>query len=182
MSNSDDLKTSYFAHMHPEARAFRAPIEDAVAMFMAIGNQSTHGFNARQACLYTGLQLEELAEKIEAIKGGCVTSESAMGLRHLIETMRTHAKVFKEGMREGDMLRSTHKDLIDADFDLAWVSLGALFSTSIDAIGAIEHGNYTNFDKFRGGQFIKDANGKIQKPADWQSPDFEPFTDKFIRN
>lgn len=178
MSNSDRT----YLPIDPKERKCYMPIDGAVQAFMRIGEQSVKGFNARQACLYTGLQLEEMAEKIEAIMGGCVTAESAMGLRHLIETLKTHAKVFKEGMREGDILRSTHKDLLDADFDLAWVSIGAMFSTSIDAIGAIEHGNYTNLDKFRGGKCVKDANGKIQKPADWQSPDFEPFTDKFIRN
>lgn len=181
MSNSD-LTDALNERTHVAERRLFVPMEKAVEAFMMIGDQTTDRFNARQACLYTGLQLEELAEKIEAIMGGCITSESSMGLRHLLETMRAHAKVFKEGMREGDMLRSTHKDLIDADFDLAWVSMGAMFSTSINTNAAIAHGNFTNIDKFRGGVYIKDSNGKIQKPADWKAPDFEPFTDKFIRN
>lgn len=164
------------------ARKSYLPLVGAVREFMRIGNQTTKNYNARQACLYTGLQFEELAEKVLVIADGCVTPDSRDHMRELHAVLKQAAKEFKAGLHEGDLLRCTHKDLIDADFDLAWVSIGALFSESVDAEGAIAHGTFTNHDKFRGGVATKDVQGKIQKPADWQRPDFEPYTDKFIRN
>ena len=156
-------------------------LTQAVALFMTKADQSVNRFNARQACLYTGLQLEELGEKIEAIMRGCVTEAQREHLGVLHSTLRLFAKEFRNGMHEGDMLRCNHAELIDADFDSAWVSLGALFSTSTNALGAIGHGSFTNLDKFRNG-CVKDANGKVQKPVDWQAPDFEPFTDKSVKD
>jgi hypothetical protein len=157
------------------------PLHQAVALFMTQADQSVNRFNARQACLYTGLQLEELGEKIEVIIGGCVTDAQRQHLAPLHSMLRHFAKEFRNGLHEGDMLRCNHAELIDADFDTAWVSLGALMSTSTNALGAIAHGSFTNLDKFRNG-CVKDANGKVQKPADWQAPDFEPFTDKSVKD
>jgi predicted HAD superfamily Cof-like phosphohydrolase len=91
--------------------------------------------------------------------------------------METHAADFKKGLHTGNILRANHTDLIDADFDLAWVSIGALISVSPEPERAIAHGTFTNLDKFRDGKCVKDANGKIQKPADWRAPDFSPYID-----
>lgn len=153
-------------------------LQNSVARFMTIGGQTINGFNAKQACLYMGLQLEELAEKVEAIRGGTLTPQQDQHLSMLQSTLELFAKEFKQGMHEGDITRANHADLIDADFDLAWVSLGALFSASIDGYHAIAHGTYTNLAKFPNGVCIKDpATGKIQKPEGWQPPDFTPFVD-----
>ena len=161
-------------------RENHTPLATVVARFMALAEQTTDRFNARQACLYTGLQLEELAEKIEVIMGGCVTQAARDHLAPLHSLLTHYAKEFKEGLHQGDILRSSHKDLIDADYDLAFVSIGALLSTSVNGLGAIAHGNHTNLDKFRNGA-DKDENGKQRKPADWQRPDFEPYTDKLCK-
>jgi len=157
------------------------PLHQAVALFMTQADQSVNRFNARQACLYTGLQLEELGEKIGVIAKGCVTDDRRERLVAFRGMLEYFASVFRSGYHEGDMLRCNHAELIDADFDTAWVSLGALMSTSTNALGAIAHGSFTNLDKFRNG-CVKDANGKVQKPADWQAPDFEPFTDKSVKD
>ncbi len=163
-------------------RMFTGTFVDAVMRFMTIGGQTTGKFNARQACLYTGLQLEELREKIVEIQAGCVTSEAAQHLAPLIAMLAVYADEFKQGKHEGDILRANHEGLIDADFDLAWVSLGALASTSSSPHGAIAHGAFTNLDKFVQGPdgnltALKDANGKIQKRPGWQPPDFSQFVD-----
>lgn len=152
-------------------------LQAAVANFMQLGGQTTNGFNARQACLYMGLQLEELAEKVEAIRGGTMTPAQDQHLRVLQSTLEMFAREFKAGMHEGDITRANHADLIDADFDLAWVSLGALYSTAINGYHAIAHGTFTNMDKFRGGVCERDENGKIKKPADWIPPDFTSYVD-----
>lgn len=164
------------------ARLSPLPLVAAVREFMRIGGQTIRGYNARQACLYTGLQFEELAEKVQVIADGCITPDSRDHMRELHAVLKQAANEFKAGLHQGDILRCTHKDLIDADFDIAWVSIGALFSESIHPESAIAHGTFTNHDKFRGGVAQRDEQGKIQKPADWQRPDFEPYTDKFIRN
>ncbi len=166
-------------HHNAPPRHTNFTLTEAVFRFMKEANQTVNRFNARQACLYTGLQLEELGEKVEVIMGGCLTLEQKEHLQTLHEVLKKFAKEFRDGMHEGDMLRCDHAELIDADFDTAWVSIGALMSTSAQPIAAIAHGSFTNLDKFRNG-CIKDANGKVQKPADWQPPDFEPFIDKSI--
>lgn len=166
-------------HHKAPPRLTHLQLTEAVAQFMRQGGQSIGRFNARQACLYTGLQLEELGEKIDVIRGGCVTEIQRNNLETLRNVLMRFSDEFRKGLHEGNMLRCNHAELIDADFDTAWVSIGALMSTSTQPIAAISHGSFTNLDKFRNG-CIKDANGKVQKPADWQPPDFEPFIDKSI--
>ena len=163
--------------MNTETRESTVELVDAVHGFMQLGGQTTGKMNAEQACLYTGLQLEELAEKIEAISKGCLTEGESRSLRYLARTLNDYASEFKKGIHTGDILRANHADLIDADFDLAWVSIGALISVSPEPERAIAHGTFTNLDKFRDGKCVKDANGKIQKPADWQAPDFSAYVD-----
>ena len=163
--------------MNTETRESDVELVDAVHGFMQLGGQTTGKMNADQACLYTGLQLEELAEKIEAISKGCLTAAVSADLRYLVNTLNDYAAQFKKGLHAGDILRANHAELIDADFDLAWVSIGALISVSPEPERAIAHGTYTNLDKFRDGKCVKDANGKIQKPADWRAPDFTPYID-----
>lgn len=157
------------------------PFAAAVEGFMAIGGQTTDRFNARQACLYTGLQFEELAEKIEVITGGCVTKEARDHLNELANVLKEAAAEFKNGMHMGDMLRCEHDELIDADFDTAWVSIGAVLSESRHGLLAIAHGTYTNLAKFPNGKAERDENGKIKKPPGWKRPDFKPYLDESVK-
>lgn len=149
----------------------------AVRTFMRLGDQSTSRFNAPQACLYTGLELEEMGEKIAAIAEGAVTESARMRLLDFADVLKQWSEEFKRGDHHGSLLRATHSKLIDADFDIAWVAVGALMSTAAKPESAIAHGTFTNLDKFRDGQVLKDANGKIRKPADWREPDFTPYID-----
>lgn len=153
---------------------------DAVAGFMQIGGQTTGKMNAKQACLYTGLQLEEMSEKIEAIIGGALTPDDKAHLDKLVVMLKSYAAEFKSGLHQGAILRADHADLIDADFDLAWVSIGGINSVAAEPERAIQHGTYTNLAKFPDGVCIKDSNGKIQKPADWTPPNFSDYTDKTV--
>jgi predicted HAD superfamily Cof-like phosphohydrolase len=169
-------------HVDPEdSKQFFYPLQDSVMQFMHLAGQTLARMNAEQACLYTGLQFEELAEKVAAIAEGAITPDVRNELEALARTLHVHGNLFKRGKHVGDILRADHAKLIDADFDLAWVSVGALASTSTDPSGAIAHGTYTNLDKFRNG-CIKDTNGKVMKPFDWQPPNFEPYTDKTVRD
>lgn len=152
-------------------------IQDAVAAFMRAAGQTTDRFNSAQATLYTGLQLEEMAEKIEAIAGGAVTTLSKSYLLQHADSIRILALEFKQGMHRGDIMRANPEALADADIDLAWVALGGAMSMCRDAPGAISEVARANHDKFPGGVALKDENGKVRKPADWRGPDLSPFID-----
>ena len=162
-------------------RISEVPLVDAVDGFMRLAGQTTGKFNARQACFYTGLVLEEVGEMIDVIMEGCLTPAQAASLMALGTTLKLHATTFKSGLHEGDVLRCNHADLIDAQFDAAWVSIGALMSTAIHPDEAIGHGTFTNLDKFRDGKCERDENGKVKKPADWRGPDFGRYVDPLPR-
>ena len=158
------------------------PLVPAVKHFMRTGGQTVDSFNARQAVLYLGLQLEELAEKVKVLQAGCIDQYGKDELQPLLDHLESFAGVFKSGLHQGAMLRCDHAEMIDADFDIAWVSIGALFSMSTHASDAISHGTHTNLDKFRDGQVLRDDNGKVQKPQGWRKPDFKPYVDTSIRD
>jgi predicted HAD superfamily Cof-like phosphohydrolase len=157
------------------------PFVDAVYHFMGIAGQYRAKFAPDQVCLYTGLQLEELAEQLQVIADGCLTPGARNRLMDLVVAMQKVGDEFKNGMHRGDVLRCNHANLIDGQFDSMWVAAGALISTSSAPYGAIQHGAYTNLSKFPSGKAIKDENGKVQKPPGWQPPDFEPFIDPTVR-
>lgn len=167
--------------MNHEFRQCGQNIVDAVYNFMQTAGQYTARFAPDQACLYTGLQLEELAEQLQVIAGGCLTPSTRDNLTDLTQRMQAVGMEFKQGLHRGDIMRANHADLIDGQFDSAWVAIAALFSTSIAPYGALAHGAYTNLSKFPSGKVIKDANGKVQKPPGWQQPDFEPFVDRSVK-
>lgn len=154
---------------------------DAVDGFMRIAGQRTGKFDARQACLYTGLVLEEVGEMIDVIIGGTLTESQRAHLFPLSNMLHHFAKEFRDGMHEGDILRCNHAELLDAQFDTAWVAIGALMSTSAYPENAIAHGTFTNLDKFPDGKCLRDANGKVQKPPGWRAPDFTPYIDPLPR-
>lgn len=170
------------AEMEHNTRMSVTPLLDAVTGFMQIAGQSTGKFDAQQAALYTGLQLEELSEKIEVLAAAAVEQHERDQLKSLATLLDLSAYSFKQGRFMGCFVRAEHDKLIDADFDAAWVSLGALLSVSPLAAEAVAHGTYTNLTKFPGGKCTRDANGKVVKPEGWQEPDFTPFVDQTYVN
>lgn len=165
------------AEMEHKNRISFTPLVDAVMGFMQIGGQSTHRFNPKQATLYMGLQLEELAEKVEVLALAAVEKHERDDLTEMRDYLTSMADRFKAGHFMGCFTRADHDKLIDADFDTAWVSIGAVVSTAALAEEAIAHGTYTNLAKFPEGKCVRDANGNIQKPAGWAPPDFTSFVD-----
>lgn len=168
--------------MNHELRSTSRHLVEAVWDFMGMAGQHRAKFAPDQCGLYTGLQLEELAEQLVVIAGGCLTPSTRNNLIDLAARMQSVSTDFKQGLHRGNLMRCDHADLIDGQFDLAWVAIGALISTSIAPYGAIAHGAYTNLSKFPDGKARKDDNGKIMKPLGWQPPDFEPFVDRSIRD
>lgn len=137
-----------------------------------------HTFNADRVGFYTGMQLEELAEKIQAIAGGAATQRERATLQALVDTMTAYGEQFKQGMFMGSVLRADREDLLDADIDVLVVTAGSAQYQTPRFAGAIGHVLDRNDAKFPGGVVTRDANGKIMKPAGWTKPDLSPFVVK----
>ncbi len=125
----------------------------------------------RQAAFYIGMQLEELAEKMEAVFG----SPSK-----LAADMQAEASCFKRGeydlLLESVMDQETATQLLDADMDLIWVSIGAAAAQGADPVAAYRAVSKANWAKFHGGVVTRDpVTGKVIKPEGWQSPDLTQF-------
>lgn len=141
---------------------------DSIGQFMKAAGHSTEGFNVRQAALYTGLQCEELAEKMEAL-----------GLNTGAHWLFCLARDFKAGELDHAFVSANRADLLDADIDLAWVSIGAAFSMGADVQGACGEVARANLDKIGpDGVMVKDENGKVVKPDGWEGPELLPFLAK----
>lgn len=128
--------------------------------------------NARQAAFYVGMQLEELAEKLEAILGNDNT---------LVTVMTTAATNFKRGTMDGAVQTALHRRpvaLLDADMDLIWVSIGGARAQGADVIGAYSAVNHANWDKRNPttNEFDRHPEtGKVIKREGWQEADLTPF-------
>lgn len=127
---------------------------------------TTDRFNARQTALYIGLQLEEMAEKLEA----CLQAETL-----LTNEIHNLSGMFKAGHMDHRVEAANRAAMLDADIDLAWVTIGSALSQGADVLGAMREVARANLDKFPGGVVTKDANGKVTKPDGWRAPDITPF-------
>lgn len=144
---------------------------------------TTDRFNVRQTALYIGLQLEEMAEKLQALD-----------LDTTAGTLQDLGRMFKQGAMDSRVRLADRADMLDADIDLAWVTIGSALSQGADVLGACGEVARANMDKLvscgchydpdcercKGGGLvaIKDVNGKVTKPAGWRAPDITPFVCK----
>jgi len=156
---------------HSPAVLASLPPVHAVAEMMRIGGQSIHRFNAQQATMYIGLMLEELRETLACVAAGQVDHGNAPQLEALIGLMNVVGAKFKSGLHMGDVARADRAELLDGMIDTAVVSFGAAISISNNAAGAWREVMRANFSKFPDGVALRDANGKIMKPAGWTGPD-----------
>jgi predicted HAD superfamily Cof-like phosphohydrolase len=137
-----------------------------VTHFAELAGCTTDQFNVRQTALYIGLQCEELAEKLDAIfPCGAFISQ----------LMKDLSKAFKEGYYDDNVLNAERETILDADADLAWVTIGSMLSQGADVLGAMKEVERANLDKFPGGVVTKDGNGKVKKPEGWRGPDLSPY-------
>ena len=139
-----------------------------VQKFMTIAGQlDSDGFNTRQTALYIGLQLEEMAEKLEAC--GFNAASPAVSLLNDISAS------FKKGLFDVMVYRADKEALLDADIDLAWVTIGSALSQGANVEGAAAEVSRANLAKFPNGVAVRDDNGKVVKPEGWKEPDLKPF-------
>lgn len=144
---------------------------DVIQKFMTLGKQTTSGFNPRQASLYLGLQLEEMAEKMTEIMKSEPSNSGRRDMQALIDYLLIFSKRFKEGFYGFALQNADLVELVDADIDLAWVSIGAAFSSAYEPFEAFAEVAEANMAKFPGDVATFDENGKIVKPAGWKAPD-----------
>ncbi|MFZ9330710.1 MAG: hypothetical protein ACO24I_05425 [Candidatus Fonsibacter ubiquis] len=71
--------------------------------------------------------------------------------------------------------RADRESLLDADIDLAWVTIGSALSQGADVEGAAAEVSRANLDKFPNGVAIRDGNGKVVKPDGWKAPGLSTF-------
>ena len=147
----------------------RTNIVDVVQDFMLAGDMSTDTFNPRQTALYIGLQLEEMAEKLEAI----------LCDDHIVNYLNDTSNSFKNGEYD-DLISETSKlqrqEMLDADVDLVWVTIGAAFSAGSKVHDAVQEVARSNMAKiFPDGTMHKNEYGKIIKPPGWTPPDLSKF-------
>ena len=138
-----------------------------------------HHFNADRVGFHTGMQLEEMAEKITTIAGGCVDKQAENFMLQFANIMGAWGKEFKAGKHHGAVLRCDRESLLDDDIDVAVVTMGSLMYQTpqfVEAIGAVL---VANAAKVPGGVATRDANGKIQKPEGWQKPNLAPFVSHY---
>lgn len=127
---------------------------------------TTDRFNVRQTALYIGLQLEEMAEKLEAV---CLQGGTS-------DQLRTMSSNFKSGYYDTLVANGDREAMLDADVDLAWVTVGSALSQGADLLGAMREVARANLDKIGpDGTVLKDENGKVKKPSGWRGPDIAPY-------
>lgn len=143
----------------------------AVSAFLVAAGDPVGAPDARAVARYIGMQFEELSEKMHAL-----------GLTTLANSLDASGALFKEGANDehvavalSDPARS--ESLLDADVDLAWVSLASSFTAGADVRGACGAVGISNMSKIGAdGTVERDANGKIQKPAWFIPVDLSPYT------
>lgn len=126
--------------------------------------------SVRQTAFYTGMQCEELSEKLSAIFGeGTAAALHELGLQ------------LKRGDLDqvvADAIRNPKAviDMLDGDMDLVFVSVGAAKAMGADVPDAYERVVSRNEEKrFEDGTYHRAPDtGKVLKPEGWTPPDLRP--------
>jgi len=154
-------------------------IHTVVSKFQLAAGDTVGDFNVRQAARYTGMQCEELAEKLKLLAAG--TTSAAAAILDLAALLDTHGERWKlgefdESLERAVMSEDVRADVIDADVDLAWVTFGSLNSLGTDVNGNVTEVADKNLQKIGpDGLVYRDMNGKIAKPPGWTPPDHLPY-------
>jgi predicted HAD superfamily Cof-like phosphohydrolase len=140
-------------------------------------------FTVRNVALYTGCQLEEMAEKLQAITAGIDTQALKLHswrLAYMIEEIDALGKAFKNGLYDKVVETCDRHEVLDADIDISVFSIGSMRVSGADVQGACHEVMRANLDKRfpDTGKFHRDDNGKIIKPKGWKPADLTPFVGK----
>lgn len=146
---------------------------EIIRKFNSLAGNTDDVYNARQIALYTGLQLEELAEKMRTLARSGLAEEALGAAADYLHNLGLD---FKAGFYDFEVSRAESAALLDDDVDIFVVTVGSLLSQGVDVHGAISEVNRANMDKvWPDGTMHRDASGKIVKPEGWTEPDLSPF-------
>lgn len=150
------------------------PIE-LIRKFNTLAGNTDNVFNVRQSAMYFGLQLEEMAEKLNNL-AAVGTNLSRPYLSQVADELDSLGVEFKKGTYDCEFKNVGRHAIMDDDVDLFVVTVGSLLSQGADIHGAIAEVNRANMAKvWPDGTMHRDANGKIVKPEGWTAPDLMPF-------
>jgi len=73
-------------------------------------------------------------------------------------------------------------EVMDGLFDTIWVCQGAMLAANMPIKLVWQEGAWSNLRKIdeKTGEVIRDENGKIQKPADWEKPHFLQIVNRYL--
>lgn len=133
-------------------------------------------FDAKLVAFYTGMQCEELAEKLAAIFGrDDIKLSNGNFLMGLIDDLEQVGHALKNDMHTDAVRRADRVDLLDADVDIQVVTEGSILASGANGDGARAEVNRSNLAKIVDGKVIRDpVSGKILKPEGWTKPVLEP--------
>jgi predicted HAD superfamily Cof-like phosphohydrolase len=128
------------------------------------GRTADH-FNVRQVAVHTGLQCEELAEKLQA-----------MGLDGIANILDQAGDELKRGWWDRAVEGCDREKVLDGDADLVVVTIGSAQAQGANFKGAMDAVIAANEAKrFPDGTLHINENAKILKPEGWTPPDLKPF-------
>ena len=122
-------------------------------------------FNPRQTAFYTGMQCEEMGEKLRAC-----------GLLGIAGDLERVGKELKEGVwdsliRDQALDAKNRIEMLDGDCDIMVVTIGSAQGQGADfarAMGKVIAANEAK--RFPDGKLHKNEHGKILKPEGWKAP------------
>jgi predicted HAD superfamily Cof-like phosphohydrolase len=129
----------------------------------------------RQTAFYLGMQVEELAEKLTA-SGVFTRLAKGNQLEGLLTALAAELKTGgMDDVVKAAFIHGRAVDMLDADMDLIWVSIGAAAAQGADPVGAYAAVTDANWAKFPGGVVTKHpVTGKVIKPEGWTPPNLTP--------
>lgn len=123
---------------------------------------------------YTGMQCEELAEKLTVIFSA--DKKQFESLWCLVDALEQLGHEFKKDGFHQAVASADRVQLLDADVDLLVVSEAAILTSGADGDGARTETNRSNLAKIVDGKLLKDeTTGKVLKPEGWTPPNLAPY-------
>lgn len=118
--------------------------------------------SAKKLQVQLGVHFEEVAEHLEALQG--VNSYSRMRLDAALAAVRQLGEDLKAGQVVVDI--ADRKEFLDACADQIVTATGCAYMANMNIVAAIAEVNSSNYSKFKDGEAVFDANGKIAKNAE----------------
>ena len=128
-------------------------------------NPTDADFNVQLGC-----HLEEVAEMLDSMEFGR-DGETYESYATTLGVISDIATALKRGWTVARI--KDRKEFLDSLADQIVTAVGVGHCANMDVPTALERVSTSNWSKTVDGEFIRDANGKIAKPATYVAPDLE---------